>query len=583
MRFNLLNLKTYLTYEVVDVDWIKKTDGNSHTLRLVLKYEENGETKFVHRYANIQFGKQIRIGQIWRDDEGFRPKGIIKASLPLDLWKFPRELDKDLQNSAAFFSEEYSDRGIFEYENPERKSVLAGHSICTYLFETPLLINGNKVKFVTIPTYEIIRFFLFGANKYNEVLLGSDFHSKEERFTKIFNKEKSRTIVDTNGRERKTVQLRKSIADNNVRLAGDLAHIPEINRLASELISKYTSSSYPFRRVKLPAIEDIRIFDVGGKFVYDKKGNLGFSVHYFDSLEYGEKYHFTRDNDGRSTPTKKDSMKKIFGGKRKNRPKPGKKKKSKIDHNKAADNDMEAVKLTDYIKGFKYSERNLTGEKIQKLTQEYIADKKKPGEEKDVRGVGGASDKGESGTDIAPVDNDLDVGSDEITELKYWTSFPKIISLSLKNLEEYVVRASFLDENFVFSDTSTSSSTRKLFEVSDWIDFYFVELKVDSSFYYIIELNPDEYTVPTMMFWDELEKAKLGVESIEKFLKGYFESAGIPHLAANEFSNEKLIEYGKIKHQYYKRKTGYEVRYKHLEAIENQAKKLTDLIRKNEL
>ena len=81
MKFGFKNLDDTIRYTVVDVDFIRK-QGVLYELRVILHYKIEEEDFFVHRYSNVQFGRQLRINSSWKKDSVYRPDNTIIVDLP---------------------------------------------------------------------------------------------------------------------------------------------------------------------------------------------------------------------------------------------------------------------------------------------------------------------------------------------------------------------------------------------------------------------------------------------------------------------------------------------------------------------
>ena len=69
---------------------------------------------------------------------------------------------------------------------------------------------------------------------------------------------------------------------------------------------------------------------------------------------------------------------------------------------------MESISITQIIDSVELKDRDMRGIKAKKTEQNYIADKKTPGDSVNGKGVGADSKNGGTGSDRAVIDNDHD-------------------------------------------------------------------------------------------------------------------------------------------------------------------------------
>ena len=586
MKFGLKNLKEEILYTVIDVDLIsRRHDKKSDELRLILFYEEDGMPTLMERYVNVQFGVLLRTALRIKGDSMILDSKIVLTELPIDFANGPR----DLKYTNTYLAEEYLYHGTYRFPK-KPTTVHYGQMISVYRSDSNFVVAGKEVKFITVPNYEVVRFFTFGVNKYNELLLKGEFFANDSS-NKLYNPEFTREYREEDGKRFKFVQLRNKIPNSCVQLAGDIAFVPPIRSIAMKVssllpplvITPEASTNLDkvdirgvFSGFMFPRLNYTEIYSYG-RFVHNKSGELGFEVLSFADAKYGEKYSFRRDNDGRSTPQRKNTMKKIFGGKKKSKAKKDKLNKN-ITQDAVSDSGMECVNQNEFIDKYDYKPRDLSGVQVPKTTQEFIADKKTPSDDVDGKGYAPDSTSGESGSGYAPVDNDTIIGPDDITDSKYWTMFPVIIEELSKLLIDYDVRVSYFTKDYVFTGSPGISNFENIEGISDQTEFYLVRITFGQNYVYIIELNSQIYDLPTMVFWEGLKQEQLSKEKIGCFLLGYHENGGVPETVRDDVSVKFPVEYTKVKHQYVKPGTEGKIRYNDIVAIENQARKMYNAI-----
>ena len=572
MKFGFKNLDPETEYRVIDVDTARyDPKDKTHKLRAVLSYIKNGEALFEERYANIQFGRQLRIGVTWIGDKAVRSKEIIVANLPYWFGRTSRYCE----DSIDYLDESSLHFGRFHYRTDNPPAEYYNYRCLVHELNKPFDINGTNVDFIMVSTYELTRYFVFGVNKYNELLLkGLVFDQSQSN--NIYNPEITREIT-VEGKKRRFVQLRSKVPDSCVQLVGDLFFEKRVREMAQKFVHSVSVNKNPFYISRFP-IENVRNIKAYGRFVKNKAGKTGFEVLAFASVDYGKKYLFSRDNDGRTTAKRDQSMTKIFGGKKKNAIK--KPIKDPINHDALGDKDLESTPLHEYIEENQFEDGDLSGEKVVKVDQSNIADKKTPGDEIDGRGVGAASDNGGTGSGTVPVNNDCIVGADDITSSKYWDRFTKIIEGLLVEFKDYSVSVRYLSKGLEFVNEPSISSFKNVLNVQSLSEFYLVEFNVGMHTFYIMEVNPNEYDVPTMIFWDAFASTTLLPNQIEIFLTKYFDENGVSEQVAEAILEEFEIGHTIINHQYHPRGSNGDWRYPAEKALSNQSKKIATKIKK---
>ncbi|WP_341906275.1 hypothetical protein [Fluviicola taffensis] len=569
MKFGFKGLKAEIRYTVIDVNTLRKRDGSAtYELRAVLSSEQEGEQIFEERYANVQFGRQLRVGVTWIGDNAVRSDDILVVDLPNWLG---RAKSYNLE-STKYIHPDYLQFGRFRYK--ETPPEYYNQRLIVFVPKYPLKLNDVYVKFIVIPTYELSRYFLFGANKYNELLIeGTIFN--EDKSNKIYNPERTGVEKDEDGKEYRYIQIRKEVPDSSVPLIGDFICYEGIKELAGRVIGEVNKGTNPFFIGKFP-IPELRSIRAYGRFTKNKDGDNGFEILSFATIDFGERYLYGRDNDGRSTSKRNNSMKKIFGGKKKNKQK--KKKKENIDHEKLGDPNMESESLGHSIDNYEWEDRKEVGIKVLKTDQKNIAGDKTPGDNVDPNGKAAMSGNGERGSNIVPVDNDIELEGDAITEKKYWEKFPEIIKHLSNELGNYSHSIRYFSNDLTFVPEEVTSNFEKVLKNYTSEDFYLVELNMSMFSFYIMEVNPEKYEVPTMVFWDNSGGSSLGKGQIEVFLNKYFENNGVPKQIAAETLNDFEIGYGVVKHQYFVNGSNQTKRLKFDASLKNQGVKLAKLI-----
>ncbi len=567
MKFGLQELKPEISYTIADINRILLRD-KIYQLRIVLHYVENGEELFMLQFPNIQFGRQLRIGAKFIGDDVKLGDKTILVDLPDWLCRSKSESLRSIKCMDA----ESHNKGRFNYKESGKHNPLE-HDVVRLTPRGKFPVAEELVHFVIVPTYEFYRYFVFGHNKYNEILMeGTSFESKKSN--KIYNPPKTGVVIDDDGKKHSYVHLRKKITDESAQIAGDLAFYPGINNLAKTMVNAMSNeeqSRFNFQKAEFPIRQAKRI-RAYGRFVNDKNGKIGFYVESFAKIEYGEPYYFGRDNDARSTASRKEDMPKIYGGKGKQ--KTQRKVKSPINHEKTGDGDIESEPLNETFDSFDFEDRSFDALRVDKETQENIAGDKIPGGETEPKGRAPMSGIGPGHKGFIPIDNTIPLGPNDITEKKYWEGFESIIRDMSSVLEKYVPHSiNYLGTDLEFKSDPVKSNYLNVLNVQSAREFYLVRIKTVNRTFYIIEINPEDFDAATMVFWNNDINGVILDKHLEKFLEKHFECNGKGKTTA------KLVEgitvnHGTIKHQY----KGTDKRYKKDEALKHQGEKLASLI-----
>ena len=567
MKFGLKRLDPEIGYTIADINRIRLQD-KAYLLRIVFHYVENGQELFAIRYANIQFGRQLRIGAKFVGDKVKLGDKTVVVDLPQWLCRSKSEilLSTECMDDESHYQGKFDYKEYGKYQPLEHKVVRL-----TPLGRFPVM--DKSVHFVIVPSYEFYRFFVFGHNKYNELLmLGTSFENKKSN--KIYNPAKTGIVIDGDGKKHCYIHLRRKITDESASIAGDLAFNPEINGLAKSMVNSMAfeeNKRSNFDRGKFP-INQVTMIRAYGRFVKNNEGKDGFYIESFAKIEYGEPIYFGRDNDGRTTSSRKEDMPEIYGGKGKQKTK--RKAKSPIDHDQTGDRDIEPESLNESFESFDFEDRSFEANRVGKETQENIAGKKSPGGEVEPKGKASMSDIGPGHTGFTPIDNTIPLGPNDITEKKYWEGFASIIEYMSPILAKDVKHSiSYLGKDLKFTNDATKSNFMNVLELQNKSEFYLVRIRTVIRTFYIIEINPEEYDVPTMVLWNKDNNGVILDKDLEIFLEKYFNCKGIPKKAAGLMDNITL-RYGTVKHQYQDTKK----RYEKDEALKHQGLKLANLI-----
>ncbi|MEN9998018.1 MAG: hypothetical protein RI922_1008 [Bacteroidota bacterium] len=575
-----IKLNSNTEYTVIDVNLLDKTkDNKSYRVRTVFKYLENGYPTFCYRYANIQFARQIRIGTTWKGNLCVKTNGVILAKLPEEILSGTGGCIFSLNK----FSDENLHFGRFNYpENSPEKYYY--QKVKIYELKRKIEINGRLISFVTVPTYEIIRFFLFGFNKYNEILMGGSFLNTDES-NKIFNPAKSE-IRETEHGETKVVRLRKEIPNSCGLLAGDLKFNNRVRALAEIFVNTSNSINHEgltkeafkknaFDYAFIP-VSKCSTFEAYGKLIKDKNGNEGFEITSIADMVYTKPYEIERDNDGTTTAGKRNDMPKAFGGKRKKKLNNKIQNKSVGDH--IGDKDMGSISITQIIDTVQLKDRDLRGVKVIKTEQNFIADNQKPGDDIEGKGVGADSKNGGTGSDRAAVDNDHDLNNDYINDSKYWQNFSTIITGVGELLRSQLLTIKYLNNHLEWQIEPTKTNYSILSGDHGKEEIYVVEININSSAFYIVEHNTEKFSIPTLIYWNTYGQLDLKIHGVIQLLKANYLCNGIGKKVVDYLKDEYFLEYKSVRHQYEIKKTKPTQYYTTEKAIENQSRKIVEFI-----
>ena len=534
---NLLKLNLNEDYIIEDVDQIQTWNSNKgentlvkfYVLSVLLRKKGDSEKELIKKFINIQFAKNLHIGAIYSKFKESIPEHWQLRELPLSFLKTSNLVDGK--------SKQLERKKYLKYDNQ------INSRICVYEFKNSILLNGQKINFISFPSFEIARYFLFSWNKYNESLLNSEF-TNDPKKNKIYNLEKSGNLTNEKGEKRHYLQLRKKIADESVQQAGDLAFNDDFRRIVKQLIDTVNSKNgyknySSFFTMRIPNINFSK-FEVLGHYTTNLNNLNGFEVKVITSVQgYSQPIFYARDNDGRRTEQYDINLPNVGFGHKPLKPKPNLNDitDNDINHDEVGDPEIEQENLI-YESDFdKYSEKSINV-KINKNTQEFQNGNYKPIDPKDKIGVSGVSSEGGRGSGYQGINNIPD-SRIYITPQTYWLNFQETINAIKNNWENCEINFLIKSENtYKFSDKMLSLTMNfKVSGIFQKVHYYFVQIKIMEKEIYLIEFDQNQTKNSTILFWNKKFKKFIGLGNIKLLIDKLQSKNG----KQSAISNVKLI------------------------------------------
>lgn len=532
------------TLEEVEKIYREKTssaDEHVYFLKVRFSYSNEGSKDLFSTAINIQFAPQLHIGGVYKNNKIKVPEGWNEYSLSEKLFnsKVRAVQDKDYLSAGHLFS------------IPKENKKLSKR-VCIYEFEQPFFLKGKAIHFISFPSFEIARYFLFDAQKYNHKLLESEFSADSEN-NLIFNPNSTYKLKHS----KKCVYLRSEIEDISAKKAGDLAFKKSFRKQVKKLIS--TLNEYAgnrnirtFYNMELP-IKNFSQFDVLGYVGSNNLDKEGLIVQHILKVEgYNEEFLFARDNDGRSVENKPKNLNKSFQGFKTVAQSSGASKEVEQKSTEIANPYIESFEL-ELENEFSRDERINTVKKIEKTEQDSENDGSSSPQETDPNASAGISNEGQSTSKNQPTDisnKDLDKKRSEL-EKTFWKEFPnifkEIISKGLVDKVEYV---STNQNQVLFSERRLCEQT-SIRKGSDtiFVKYYFLQVISRGKYVYILEYDQKKFENSTIII-----KAKKFTGPIHRNnlldIHGRIRGAK----GSTKYVNSKAYEKIKVKHSYKKRK-----------------------------
>lgn len=493
----ILRIEPDIRYTLEDITKIythktKSGTGSYYALEVVLSYYDNGvkRRKWLNEDygVNIQFAQNLHIGAELDTESEYIPKGWEFFDLPNTICEIEQFVKQDIHYLNKDFLFNFSKKNGGEW-----KEDIHSTRIAIFEFEEPVTLNGVEVNYVTIPSFEIARYFLFDSNLYNHYLIESEFGSKDRKNC-IYNPEASGIIDATDGSEIKYVQLRKEIDDSCSQRAGDLAFQPKFRRQAVKLTDRLRSTNIrTFSHLELP-LENFDEFRGLGIFTRNSKGKQGVSIKVITHVSgYSDHYAFGRDNDGRKAKGGNSNLTPTAGGEGFPSPPANDLEDNNVDNNELGDISIEQDEF-DFQSEFDQFARVDSTKKVEKVEQEYKSKGHGFLPEQEILGVGGLSGEGGSGSGYQGADNTPD-DPRFIKPYMYWLNFFKLVNRIKEEWSEMEIKYLQLKDGrvgFYQGKCKQRLSFRSKSHFS--IDYYLLELKLGDKYCYLIEFNQGQTT-----------------------------------------------------------------------------------------